>query len=530
MREGNEGHHTPDRDDDPRRAAGVGEGMPSDSTADPARMGTTLGIEADAAVAAGTVGETKRLAVNVLAGGGVNVIKILLQLVMLPLMAHLLGPVEFGIYALALPTVAFFMTLADGGLGASLARESLDSRDVWSTAFWLIMAVGIGLTVAMTGWGIVLAWLSQEPRVKGVMALLSLSFLFVTISVVPSARLTRDRRLAMISVADLAGNLVGAAVGVALAASGAGAMSLAAQYATLSLVRACVLNAVAFMRPSLVFRISILKSHLSTGSSLMSSRLVEFAGRLVENLVFGRLFGPAALGTYTFANQVPRFVCEAASGPLWGALYAYALREDDEQIRQTHAKLVYLLALLLAPVALLAAATGPGLIYLILGPTWEEAGKVMAVLIPFYALNVIATLSGAVLLARGAGWAIFWLLLFLVVGRTVAVLPGPWVGSVGVAWGIGLAQVVYTVLTLVVLARNGMPSTNRFVRGIRGPFAAALVAGLGCYAVVYSAPTDITRISLALIVGAGIYVLLLILLEGSRLRDDVAGMMRLIRR
>ena len=34
----------------------------------------------------------------------------------------------FGLFALALPTVVFFITLADGGLGASLARE----REAWT--------------------------------------------------------------------------------------------------------------------------------------------------------------------------------------------------------------------------------------------------------------------------------------------------------------------------------------------------------------------------------------------------------------
>ncbi len=61
--------------------------------------GIRLGIEAETAR---SHGETRRLAVNILAGGGANLVKIVLQLVMLPLMARLLGPTEFAVYALAL--------------------------------------------------------------------------------------------------------------------------------------------------------------------------------------------------------------------------------------------------------------------------------------------------------------------------------------------------------------------------------------------------------------------------------------------
>ena len=475
-------------------------------------------------------GGSRRLAVNVLAGGGVNLVKIGLQLVMLPLMAHLLGPAEFGVYALALPTVAFFMTLADGGLGASLAREPTQSREIWSTAFWLVLMVGAALTLTVAGWGVILAQLSREPRVAEVMALLSVSFLFVTLSVLPYARLTRERRLAAISGADLVGNLLGASVAVVLALGGAGAMSLAAQDVILYVVRGSVLNRRAFVRPSLVVRPSMLKSHVSTGSALVSSRLVDFAGRLVENLVFGRVFGPAALGTFTFANQVPRFVCEAASGPLWGALYAHALREDDARLALLHARLVHILSLLLAPVAFLTAAVVPGLILRILGPDWSDAATILSILIPFYALNAVAHQSGALLLARGSGWTVFRLSLILVVARVAAVLPGPCLGPLGVAWGIGVAQVLFAGLMLRAPGRVGLAPMGPLLRAMRAPTLAGLAAGLACHLIVRGAPTEMVRIGLGLLAGLAGYLVVLFLLEGSRLREALGGIRRLIRR
>ncbi len=118
-------------------------------------------------------GRRAPLAFNALAGSAANVAKIGVQLVMLPLMAHLLGPSEFGLYALALPTVSFCMILADGGLAASLAREPLESVLVWSTSFWLVLAVGVALSVSVIGWGYVLAALSHEPRVSELTNILS---------------------------------------------------------------------------------------------------------------------------------------------------------------------------------------------------------------------------------------------------------------------------------------------------------------------------------------------------------------------
>src|SRR5262252_9299175 len=77
----------------------------------------------------------RRIALGAIASGGVNLIKVGLQLLLLPVMARLLGPEEFGLYALVLPTIAFVTTLADGGLGTTLVREPESSSFVWSSAF-----------------------------------------------------------------------------------------------------------------------------------------------------------------------------------------------------------------------------------------------------------------------------------------------------------------------------------------------------------------------------------------------------------
>ncbi len=62
----------------------------------------------------------------------------------------------------------------------------------------------------------------------------------------------------------------------------------------------------------------------------------------------------------------------------------------------------------------------------------------------------MGTQAAAILLARGLGWTMFGLGFLLVVGRVVAVLLGPWIGPIGVAWGIGAAQVVFTLAMMRV--------------------------------------------------------------------------------
>lgn len=473
-------------------------------------------------------GGGRQMAVNIVAGGGGNIIKVALQLILLPLMARLLGPAEFGIYGLALPTVGFFMILADAGLAVSLAREKDYNPTLWSTAFWLMLGVGIVLAAVVVGWGVVLARISGEPKILPVMATLSLSLLFLTGSVLPTARLMQQGRLVTLSVADVISALAGSIVAVALAWEGAGAMSLALQSVTVFLTRAVILNANAFVRPSFTFKLAEMKDHISTGTSIIASRLADFSGRLAENLIYGRAYGVAALGTFTFANQVPRFLGESVSNPIWAALYTHAVRDEAAGISNAHAKLIYILALILAPATFILCAATPLLISLLLGPKWQDAAMLLQVLTPFYIMNVLASLSGAILTARGRSWALFWITIVLVVGRIAAIAIGVEISPLAVALSIGVAHMAFCALMLGVPGRLGLIEIRRVARSLVGPIAAAMLAGGLCWWILGMLPATLLSACLAIAASALAYGLLVLLFDGSRVIAEGAAIRRLL--
>lgn len=473
-------------------------------------------------------GGGRRMAVNVVAGGGSNIIKVALQLVMLPLMARLLGPAEFGIYGLALPTVSFFMILADAGLGVSLARERGYNPTLWSTAFWLMLGVGISLAAVVAGWGVVLARISGEPKILPVMATLSLSLLFLTASVLPTARIMQQGRLVILSASDVVSALVGSAVAVVLAWQGAGAMSLAVQYVTVFLTRAVILNANSFVRPTFAFRLAELKDHISTGTSIIASRLADFSGRLAENLIYGRAFGVAALGTFTFANQVPRFLGEAASNPIWAALYTHSVQDENGEAKNAHAKLVYILALMLAPAAFILCAVTPLLISLFLGPKWQDASLLLQVLTPFYIMNVISSQSGAILVARGRGWTLFWITMVLVVGRIGAITLGVGISPLAVALAIGAAHTVFSTLLMAVPGRLGLIAIGRVARSLVGPLAAGALAGALCWWILQSLSPNLLSACLAIAGSFAAYGVLILLFDGARVLAEAQSIARIV--
>ncbi|MGH1573652.1 oligosaccharide flippase family protein [Methylobacterium sp. P31] len=480
--------------------------------------------------AAPAVDKRRRFAVNTGASWAANIGKTLVQLVILPVMARLLGPSDFGLYALALPTVTFALVLADGGLGASLAREDESQTTLWSTAFWFLLGLCSLIALAVIGVGFILAHVSGKPELAGLIALLSLCLIMVSLAALPGARLARRSNLIYHSVGDLAGACLGAVVGIGMAFAGAGAWSLAGQFLTAFAVRVTVLNIGAFVRPTLVFDLRSLRGHFSTGGALVTCNAIALSGRSAENLLFGHVFGASSLGVFTLAQQIVRFVCEAATGPVWTSLYMYGLRESPAATAALHARLMRLLSALVFPFVCLLAAVAPGLFALALGPKWVDAAPMLRILAPFYALSTTAELCGAVLVSQGRNTILIWNVGGLTLARVLLIQFGAGLGETGVAFGLGILAVAYTLSLFAALNLALKPGVGfwNLLGEILPPALSALAAGAACHALAVRLPQTIPGFALALIGGGLVYLVFIALLQGRKLKGDLAVLFKVL--
>jgi O-antigen/teichoic acid export membrane protein len=469
----------------------------------------------------------RKFALAAIASGAVNVIKVGLQLLLLPVMARLLGPGEFGIYALALPTVSFVALLADGGLGATLAREPESSSLVWSSAFWVLLLTGCILVLGSSAFGVFLGYVAQQPRVPAMIALLSLSLIFLVLSVPPAARLNRRKNLAVGAVAELAANLIGAATAVILAIKGAGAWSLVAQYLATYFVRALVLNIAAFHMPRFEFNIRAIKPHIISGGLLVGSRLCEYAGRATENIGVDRMFGTALLGSYTFANQISKFAGEAVGNVVWGTLYVQALTSDRAKVVELHRQLCRLLAAILFPASALAAAAAPELVDLLLGPKWVDLTFLLRVLLPAWALTVIATQIGAVLLANGHFVIQFWCAAGQSLGRVLVVFAAPWIGLAGTMYGLGGVSLLYSAAILLFSRASTGCALLPLLRGMVGPGISSVFAAVVCLLAIRAYPPSPALTLLSVAVGIITFLVSMLIIDRRSLIEDWQAVRRL---
>jgi O-antigen/teichoic acid export membrane protein len=472
----------------------------------------------------------RRLALGTFAMGATNFVKIGIQLVMLPLMARLLGPSEYGLYSLAMPIVLFVMMLADGGLGASLAREPETNTDVWSSATWALLLSGSIMAGIVIGSSYLLAATSREPRLPGVMTALAGGLILFVLSIPSNARLVRRGRLELCALVDVVGNVLGAVFAIILALHHTGAWSLVGQTLTLYATRFLLSTLFAPAMPALHFSVRDLTTHLAMGSTIIGGKLVDTGDKSVENALMRRNFGASELGSYSIANQIPAFICGSISNALWATLYAQTLRAaDDSEIIRNYRNMLRVLGLVLFPMSALAAAQGQQLIALLLGNRWGAVSPMLQILLISTTINSAFVFGQSILYAKGAATPYFRITAESAFIRIIAVLAAPWIGILGLTLGLAGAGIFMGFRSLTFIKRAIGMKVAAILSQLIWPAVSAATAGLVCWLASERLPHSLYFVFGNLVFSGLLYLAILLALERHTLIGDLRNLMRLVR-
>jgi O-antigen/teichoic acid export membrane protein len=318
----------------------------------------------------------------------------------------------------------------------------------------------------------------------------------------------------------LTANLIGAAIAVVLAFQGAGAWSLVAQYLSAYAIRAVVLNISAFEMPGFQFSMRAIRPHMASGGLLIGTRLCEYLGRVGENVLIDRMFGTALLGSFTFANQISRFAAETVGNVSWATLYVQALTSDRTSVVDIHRRLCRMLAAILFPTTLLAAAAAPELIDWLLGPKWIELSLMLRVFLPMSALSIIAVQVGPILLAIDRFEIHFWCSVGLGVGRLLVVAAGPWIGLAGVIYGLAGVSLLHFGALLIFAEPPTGCRIAPMLRGLVGPAISSLAAAGGCLLALRLSLPSLGSTLMSLTIGFAIFAACMLLVDRKGLVDD----------
>ena len=456
--------------------------------------------------------------------GGVK----LLYLLRVVVLARLLAPEDFGLFAVALVALDFLLSVTNFGMIPALIQRPDASREHYETAWTIGLiragAVGVGLAI-LSPW---VAGLFSEPSAAPLLRVLALRPVIESAASIGVAELQKNLKFRSIAFLKLTETATNAAASIALVAPMgtwalvAGPVAGATAYAVLSYI-------VAPIMPRIRLR-GAAAGHLARyGRWILLTAWVVVAGQTLLQLGISRQLGAVALGLYYMAVKVASLPSDVASQVVATVTFPVfsMVQADVDRARRVFRSALLGLTAVAVPASVLIFVLAPSLAADLLGERWVPAVPVIRILAATSILGLFGDV--AVPLLQGVGrperTARMELAQYTLLVVLAHFLAGPW-GITGVAAAWIPAVLASQVLGFVYVRSEIALPVSGLVRPIVGVSAAALIgaaAGLGTEYLLGGA----VGVIVALLVGTVAAYLTLLRLEariGFGLTADAASL------
>lgn len=313
---------------------------------------------------------------NVLGNAGGKLLGPLFQV----LIARLLLPADFGVFAIALAWLAIFEIGKDWGLSHAIIvrRGGKSETDLQFTvqtgtalAFYLVtLAVG-PITAALFG-------LPELPSVLAVVGLIA--FISAVADPIVTGCLV-SQRFRLLAIRQMMVPIVSGAIGYLMAYLGYGVYSLVfglvAGHATGALSLALGQRV---RRMTLSMDWALTRQLMSVGKHILMQRFFGFLVGQADTFIVGKALGPQALGTYRMANILVFLLPAATVAQAQQVVFTeVSARPSEESIRSryNHFTNVAGVTLLLYSAAVYVLA--PILVPWVLGESWRSTVPIMQI-------------------------------------------------------------------------------------------------------------------------------------------------------
>lgn len=472
---------------------------------------------------------TARGAAVTLAG---QLAQVVLQMGSVVILARLLSPRDYGLYATVLVVVGLGEIFRDFGLSSAAVQAKILTRFQRDNLFWINTALGVVLTGTTVIVAPLIAAVFHQPALITITRILAFTFLFNGLATQHRAGLNRDLKFARLAGSDLLGQLVGLTVAVVCAAAGARYWALVASQ--LAQVGTVLVLVVAFARwvPGRPRRGVPLRSFLLYGRNYVATAIVNYFGNNVDATIIALRFGAAPLGGYTRAFQLVMNPLNQFRSPATTVALPILSRLQDDLERAN----LYLRRGQLAMGYTIVAALGIGagasvpIVHLVLGPQWTNVTPIFALLAISGMFQMLAFVGFWAYLSRGLTADLFRYTMVSFALRAACIGVGSQWGVVGVASGYAVAHGLEWPLSLWWLSRRTASPMRELYLGAARILSVALFAGLASFAVCRSLSSwpDAPVIGLAALAGGAVYALGA--LVSRQVRSDQAGVIDVARK
>jgi O-antigen/teichoic acid export membrane protein len=318
-------------------------------------------------------------------------------------LARLLTPTDFGIMTMITTFGLLFRSFGLNGFTELILQREELTHSLASNLFWIELGIGTVLTLAFASSGPLLALFFHNSAVAHAAEGISLTIGIGCLGWIHLALLQRAMDFRTTAIIAFSGQLVLVIVSIVLAIAGWHYWALVWGSVAQSVVTASGAWLMCRWVPSWPRRSSGIGSDLKFAMNVYSHFAFSYLTRNTDNLLVGWRYGAQALGFYKRAYDLFVLPETQLLTPMSAVVVSTLSRinRDREQFHRYFLRAISVLALLGMGVGADFALIGKDLIRVLLGPGWEEAGRIFALFGPGIGVMLLYDTHGWIHLSIG---------------------------------------------------------------------------------------------------------------------------------
>jgi O-antigen/teichoic acid export membrane protein len=401
----------------------------------------------------------------------------ILWLVLFAILAPILGPRPYGLFAIGSVFVGFCeFALMEGAIEALVTVDELDHMHT-TTANLANGAISFGLSLLICALAPAIGSLFGDDEIKFIMWALSPMPVLSALSAVPVAVLRRSLHYKELAVRSILGLVIGGVIGIIAGLAGAGVWALTLQVLTQRFAEFVIVWIAAPVRMTFGWSRSHFRELSPVALNVLVARTMSVANGILPRIILGYTLGATELGLFTLANRFLEVIVQTAIVPRTsvGRIELRDSKYGSAEFERTFAMMTQSVSLLAFPILLGAAALTPDLFRLWLGESWQP-GIVPAQLLLLSGLPLVLFYCiDSALLAANMSSTFKWLSTIQTVSIAVVVLGASFFGLDVVCIALAIRPWVILPFFRLTLQRKCHLSMYRVLRQPISCFVGAVI-------------------------------------------------------
>jgi O-antigen/teichoic acid export membrane protein len=399
------------------------------------------------------------------------------------ILARLLSPADFGVFALAMAFSEISRVVAIGGMVQNIPRARKMSPALADTVFWTNMVMSLIVALVVLALAPLVMGLIGVPGAAAPLQALGFVLPIAALGATHLSLRLREFGHKSLALRSVVAGTIGGGVAIAAAFAGWGIWSLVVQRFVTEAVNAIMSWQAYRWMPGRNFSMEQLRATWVFGFDMMLTQIVSLLPRRVLDVIIGTMIGATAVGLNRTARRTNELIMAGTVNPFTVvALQTLSrLQSDSTELIKAYRWMVSKSAMLTFPALIGFGVLAPEAVPAVFGKQWADSGVLVQVMTFMVVPYALSSFTSPMLMALGRGAALRTFAMGSLISTIIFAVASAPFGLIAVAWASVVRNYLALPFQLWMLRKASGLRPQDALSAIAAPLVASLVMAAGVW-------------------------------------------------